>query len=954
MRALLIVSSALALAALAAGCSSDSQTASSAFSFPIDFSYACEGAGKTVPPTNDETAATLSATRMCPDIDGAQGDLFGVVLDRQPPQLLVLQLNPASGTRKLIDVDYFTPGVTGIPVGKSPLRVVRAPDWSAFYVVSAGEAHVDRIVLGGYSTDGVLSYEKTSFALPGIPIEADIVGNDLIIAARDAAELWVYDLAASATAPPFTTIATPDRVAHIEAFDANWLVTFRTRRTVAVLSPAGAVVSEAGLVPQCRDGLDNDGDGQTDKGDLDCADMNDDDEGPTTGEARSEVPDSTTFFAGAPSCDNSVDDDGDGATDFPEDLACADAGDAGELLPACADGIDQDGDGLTDMDDESCYAPWSNLETQMPGDGPFHPTFIDGGAYGRFVYVLDERVGEIAVFDVAGGTLERVDVNAADASPPALTSVDFGDFTAVVEEHLAIPVVRPPALHRQVIKNIQTTETNASSLSSGRLRGELWDRIIEVADGATDASVSLTPNSAEWKPSFCAPTPTDKCVQPALDDATWFAFGPNLEGRIQLIEAIRRGTPTHRLAQRVTNPSLRVHDITAPRLTRRGALVNARGEPQVGLPFIGAALEEILDERVEDETPQRLRRFGIWPPADFEEAPSETWTITYQGKIPSANGALGRVTGDAHFADPNARFCEEGVAVGDILQFEVPVASAAASLVQTVPVIATGIDGDFECPTRAPETALVEVTISEVGMSTLAFDPKSARLRPLLPVLDQAAIKTQRLSLRACRDALAVIDDELGLPEHIGSHADLTPGELPAKTSYAVRGAEWVFVGSRSGFLHRQRWDRVTNTCTIDTTLDARLVGRASEVPDAVAKYTTCPPQASQLQADSVLEIAPETHRTINPSFGLDIFPACDLLADGTIAQVPSQQDTAFTFVVTGPAQGSALSVSDAVALARVPLLDFRRQQVQLDTAAKRASILQLRLGDPEVIVVFE
>ncbi len=47
-------------------------------------------------------------------------------------------------------------------------------------------------------------------------------------------------------------------------------------------------------------------------------------------------------------------------------------------------------------------------------------------------------------------------------------------------------------------------------------------------------------------------------------------------------------------------------------------------------------------------------------------------------------------------------------------------------------------------------------------------------------------------------------------------------------------------------------------------------------------------------------------------------------------------------------------SVSDAVALARVPLLDFRRQQVQLDTAAKRAAILQLRLGDPEVIVVFE
>jgi len=958
MRALLrpVIVPGLALAALAA-CSTDSQTASSAFSFPIDFSYACEGAGKTVAPTNDETAATLSATRMCPDLaSGTQGDLFGVVLDRQPAQLLVLQLNPANGTRKLIDVDYFVPGVTGITVGRSPLRVLRAPDWSSFYVVSAGDAEVERIVIDGYSDDGVLSFTKTRFALPGIPIEAEVIGNDLIIAARDAAELWVYDLAANAVTPALTTLPVTDRVAHIEpitltgADPTSWLVTFRDRRTVAILSPDGAVVSEAGLAPQCRDGLDNDGDGLTDKGDLDCRGLDDDDEGPTTGETRTKPPAAGPSFEGAPSCNNAIDDDGDGATDFPEDLACADADDDGELLPECDDGIDQDGDGLTDMADESCYAPWNTLENQGPVDGPYHPTFIDGGAFGHFVYVLDERLGEIAVFDVASGTLQRIDVNAADANPPALTSVDFGDFAGEVKEHLAIPVVRPPALHRQGIKNIQITETNASSLSSGRLRGELWDRIIEVAAGESAASVSLTPNSAEWKPSFCAPTPTDKCAQPALDDATWFAFGANLDGGIQLVEAIRRGTPTHRLAQRVTEPSLRVHDITAPRLTRRGALVNARGEPQIGLPFVGAALEEILEERVTGETPTRLRRFGIWPAADYEETPNETWTLTYQGKIPSANGALGRVVDGSHFADANARFCEVGVAPGDILQFEVPVAGVDPVLVHTLPVVA----GDVTCPTRAPESALVEVSVTEVGMSTLAFDPASARLRPLMPVLDLAAIEAQRLSLRACRDALEAIDETLGLPDNLAAHADLSPAELPATTTYAVRGAEWVFVGSRSGFLHRQRWNRATGTCAVDDTLDPRLVGRASEVPGAVGKYATCPPQAAQLQADTVLELSPVSGRTINPSFGIDIFPACDVLADGTIAPVPSQQDTAFTFVVTGPQQGSALSIANSIALMRVPLLDFRRQQVQLDTAAKRAVILQLRLGDPEVVVVFD
>ena len=114
------------------------------------------------------------------------------------------------------------------------------------------------------------------------------------------------------------------------------------------------------------------------------------------------------------------------------------------------------------------------------------------------------------------------------------------------------------------------------------------------------------------------------------------------------------------------------------------------------------------------------------------------------------------------------------------------------------------------------------------------------------------------------------------------------------------------------------------------------------------------PAPGEQLAEDRVGEIASEGDRYYNPSFGVDIFPACELGADGAITAVASQQDTAFTIAVTGPQLGSALSISDSIAVPRVPLLDFRRQQVQLDTAAKRAAILQLRLGDPEVIVVFQ
>lgn len=975
LAALRVASLALPVAFAGAGCSGNTTTASSAFSFPIDFSYACEGDGHTVATDNDESAAALSDTRMCPDLaDGDQGDLFGVVLDRQPPQLLVLQMNPATGTRKLIDADYFTPGVTGIAVGDGPLRVVRAPDWSAFYVVSAGAARIDRIALGGWDGES-LTYSAAHVALPGVPAAAEMIGDELVIAARDAAELWVYDAAALASiegARP-SVVAVPDRVSELAALTGDglatrWLVTFRQRKTVAVLDDKGAVLSEGGLVPQCRDGLDNDGDGQADKADADCHGPNDDDESAATGEARAALGPAAAAFDGAPSCDNGFDDDGDGATDFPEDLACADADDDGELRPECDDGVDQDGDGLTDLADESCYAASDKLENQLADDGPFHPTFIDGGDFGRFVYVLDERLGEIVVFAYAEDSLVRVDVNAADAEPPVLESVGYGDFGEAVEEHAAIPAVRPPALRRQGIKNIQISDNNASSLSSGRLRGELWDRMVAIADGATAASVPLGLGSGQWKPSYCAPEPTDRCVEPTHDDDTWYAFGAALDGRIQLLEVIRRGTPTHRIAQRTTDPSLRVHDLTAPRLTRRGNLVNARGEPQEGLPFIGAALEEVLEERVEDETPERLRRFGVWPPADFEEAPSETWAITFEGKIPSANGALGRFLDGADgatFGDAHAEFCEDGVEPGDWLQLTVPVEGADPRLVHTIDVIAgLGTSNELTCPTRAVERAIVEVPITAVGMSSLTIDPTRARLRPELPVLDIQALEAGRISRRACQDALDTIDETLGRPDRLADlGVPLTPSMLPAGITYAVRGHDWIAVGSRSGFLHRQRWDRAADvspsaagagTCVVDTDLDPRLSGRISEVPNAVAKYDTCPPLAEQLAVDRVGEIAPEADRYYNPSFGVDVFPACELAADGTISPVASQQDTAFTIALTGPQLGSALSISDSIAVPRVPLLDFRRQQVQLDTAAKRAAILQLRLGDPEVIVVFQ
>ncbi|MSP71021.1 MAG: hypothetical protein EXR76_02310 [Myxococcales bacterium] len=59
-----------------------------------------------------------------------------------------------------------------------------------------------------------------------------------------------------------------------------------------------------------------------------------------------------------PACRNGVDDDGDGRTDHPSDRGCMnpdDGEEAGEpALPECIDAVDQDGDGFIDLDDPGC------------------------------------------------------------------------------------------------------------------------------------------------------------------------------------------------------------------------------------------------------------------------------------------------------------------------------------------------------------------------------------------------------------------------------------------------------------------------------------------------------------------------------------------------------------------------------------------------------------------------
>jgi subtilisin family serine protease len=85
------------------------------------------------------------------------------------------------------------------------------------------------------------------------------------------------------------------------------------------------------LTIACDDGYDDDGDGLVDLADPGCADAADDSE-------LAEV-----------ECDNGFDDDDDGFIDSANDPGCASAAGTDES-PRCQDGVDNDGDGGTDFD----------------------------------------------------------------------------------------------------------------------------------------------------------------------------------------------------------------------------------------------------------------------------------------------------------------------------------------------------------------------------------------------------------------------------------------------------------------------------------------------------------------------------------------------------------------------------------------------------------------------------
>lgn len=156
------------------------------------------------------------------------------------------------------------------------------------------------------------------------------------------------------------------------------------------------------VIAQCADGVDNDDDGLIDLQDPACASAEDDDESddPPVPQCNNGADDDDDGLIDLqdPGCANAADDDesddparpecadgedndADGFVDFPEDPGCGsefddDEGGDGPPLPQCADGIDNNGDGRVDLADPGCTSPADPRES-APEERPICSNGLD-------------------------------------------------------------------------------------------------------------------------------------------------------------------------------------------------------------------------------------------------------------------------------------------------------------------------------------------------------------------------------------------------------------------------------------------------------------------------------------------------------------------------------------------------------------------------------------------------
>ncbi|AJF59661.1 MAG: hypothetical protein QT03_C0001G0153 [archaeon GW2011_AR10] len=144
-----------------------------------------------------------------------------------------------------------------------------------------------------------------------------------------------------------------------------------------------SIIPEPSALPECNDDIDNDRDGKTDY--------------PDDRECDSFIDDSEDVLGGAPilerepQCKDLRDNDNDGLVDYPFDPCCVSALHDNESgcsagYSECSDGFDNDSDGFTDYPEDADCASASDRSEGKRNLGRFFPVVVTSGLGEKVVY----------------------------------------------------------------------------------------------------------------------------------------------------------------------------------------------------------------------------------------------------------------------------------------------------------------------------------------------------------------------------------------------------------------------------------------------------------------------------------------------------------------------------------------------------------------------------------------
>jgi hypothetical protein len=601
---------------------------------------AAVGCTSSVTPATDGTSAVRSMALVCVLADGSHSVLSDPACTDS--RLFALVGGGSKGTlalatiagKRWYDQDKSVPGYTPLTLAGPPAALaVSVATKQALALIPSAE--VLQVIDLANLTKARLAVTAT------LPL--DFAASDLVLTTEATPRVILSDpqgqrlasaplssMVAGGTVPwQFHAVAgSPGDLAWLEGAQQLWVGHLRHGYVSVVggqdLAP---VASPLSLVSRCRNGLDDDGDGQTDRLDNGCDHGDDDSEwaaetGATCSNGLDDDEDGQTDASDpgcsglnaapdvADGCRNGVDDDGDGKTDFPADLGCsgwADGSESSDTLagkdaaPPCANGVDEDADGLTDLDDADCYNRTSAGEvTPDTSPGTLLTTSLDG----KHVVVVDRaaRVAQVA------------NVAALDWLRPQTTGT--------------VPWLRPSRLDAAL--GVRGVALTALPLSLGAMLHEGRQAVAIGQGGGGVVILRLEATAATEAKTGAAPEP----AKPATP-------GIHLLSTVDLS----------------TDPT---------------AVVSSAGRPELRLGTTLVDLATSIPARFAALGVDRNTGSGIVLTETSADHRTEIWRLTYEAEIPGSERSSGSWLSDQILQDPTADFCQLGVLTGDWLHLQQP------------------------------------------------------------------------------------------------------------------------------------------------------------------------------------------------------------------------------------------------------------------------------------------